>query len=95
MTRPSQLAPALNLTETLEMTALIGPEKPGASDRLVAWIGVPSSKTTDDTSGPHLQFAENTGGEDESTFNDDDGVIKALAAELKGLRWDTDKAAWK
>ena len=32
------------------------------------------------------------GGEDEGTFNDDDGMIRAIAAELKGQRWDTDKA---
>jgi hypothetical protein len=93
--RPSQVAPALNLTETLEMSALIGPDKPGTTDRIIVWLGVPSSKTTDDTAGPHLLFAENSGGEDESTFNDDDGVIQALATELKGQRWDTDKATWK
>jgi hypothetical protein len=93
--RPSQLAPALNLTETLEITALAGPEKPGDADKLIVWLGIPSSKTTDESPAPHLQFAENSGGDDESTFNDDDGVVKALAVELKGQRWDTDKASWK
>lgn len=93
--RPSQLSPALDLTETLEITALVSPDKPGGSDRLVVWLGIPSSKTTDETAAPQLQFAENAGGEEESTFNDDDGMIKAIAAELKGQRWDTDKAAWK
>ncbi len=93
--RPSQLAPALDLTETLEITALVGPDKPGGSDRLIVWLGVPSSKTTDETAGTPLQFADNSGGEEESTFNDDDGMIKAIATELKGQRWDTDKASWK
>ncbi|MBN9595054.1 MAG: hypothetical protein J0G36_06845 [Afipia sp.] len=93
--RPSQLAPGLDLTETLEITALVSPDKPGGSDRLVVWLGIPSSKTTDETAAPQLQFSENAGGEEESTFNDDDGMIKAIAAELKGQRWDTDKAAWK
>ncbi len=93
--RPSQLAPALDLTETLEITALVGPDKPGTSERLVVWLGVPSSKTTDEAPGARLQFADNSGGEEESTFNDDDGMIKAIAAELKGQRWDTDKATWK
>lgn len=93
--RPSQLVPALELTETLEMTALVSPDRLGANDRMVVWLGVPSTKTTDETAGPHLQIAENSGGEEESTFNDDDGLIKALATELKGQRWDTDKAAWK
>ncbi|HAO42830.1 MAG: hypothetical protein ACJAVZ_003711 [Afipia broomeae] len=93
--RPSQLAPALELTETLEITALVSPDKPGGSDRLIVWLGVPSSKTTDETAAPQLQFSEDSGGEEESTFNDDDGMIKAIAAELKGQRWDTDKASWK
>lgn len=93
--RPSQLAPALDLTETLEITALISPDKPGGSDRMIVWLAVPTSKTTDESAGPQLQFADNAGGEEESTFNDDDGMIKAIASELKGQRWDTDKASWK
>ena len=93
--RPSQLAPELSLTETLEMTALISAERPGAEDRLIVWIGIPSSRTTDESAGPRLLFTENSGGEEESTFNDDDGIIKALATELKGQRWDTDKSSWK
>lgn len=93
--RPSQLAPALDLTETLEITALVSPDKPGGSDRLIVWLAVPSSKTTDESAGAQLQFTENAGGEEETTFNDDDGMIKAIASELKGQRWDTDKASWK
>lgn len=93
--RPSQLAPALDLTETLEITALVSPDKPGGPDRMIVWLAVPSSKTTDESAGAQLQFAENAGGEEESTFNDDDGMIKAIASELKGQRWDTDKATWK
>ncbi len=93
--RPSQLAPTLDLVETLETTALIGPEKPGVSDRMIVWVGTPTSKTTDEATGPHLRFAESSGGEEESTFNDDESIIKALAADLKGQRWDADKASWK
>jgi hypothetical protein len=93
--RPSALLPALDLTETLEITALVAPDRPGAADRLVTWIGVPASRTTDDTPGARLEFVENSGGEDEGTFNDDDGLIQALATEMKGQRWDTDKASWK
>jgi hypothetical protein len=93
--RPSQLAPALDLTETLEITALVSPDKPGGTDRLIVWLGVPSSKTTDESPGASLQFADTSGGEEESTFNDDDGMIKAIATELRGQRWNTDKASWK
>lgn len=93
--RPSQLAPALDLTETLEITALVSPDKPSGTDRMIVWLAVPSSKTTDESPGAQLQFADNSGGEEESTFNDDDGMIKAVASGLKGQRWDTDKASWK
>ena len=62
---------------------------------MIVWVGIPSSKTADESAGAHLQFAENSGGEEESTFNDDDSIIKALASELRGQRWDTDKASWK
>ena len=93
--RPSQIAPALDLTETLEFTAVVGPDHPGGTDKQIIWLAVPTSKTTDETPGAHLEFADNSGGEEESTFNDDDGLIKAIAAELEGQRWDTDKASWK
>lgn len=93
--RPSALAPELNLTETLEVVALISAEKPGTDDRLVVWLGIPSSKTTDNGGNPRLQFDESSGGDEEGTINDDDGLIKSLATELKGQRWDTDKAAWQ
>lgn len=95
VTRPSQLAPALDLTETIEVTALVGPDRPGATDRMIAWLGVPSSKTTDESAGARLQFTESSSGEEESTFSDDDGMIRALATELKGQRWDADKLSWK
>lgn len=93
--RPSQLAPGLDLVETLEITALIGPERPGATDRLVLWLGVPASRTADESAGPHLDISDDSGGDEENMASDDDGMIRALAAELKGQRWDSDKNAWK
>lgn len=95
VTRPSQLAPALDLTETIEITALVGPDRPGATDRMIVWLGVPSSKTADEAAGARLQFTESSSGEEESTFSDDDGMIRALATELKGQRWDADKLSWR
>src|SRR6202171_4199405 len=44
--RPSQLFPALGLTETIEVPALVAPDKPGASDRLIVWVGNPVIFTT-------------------------------------------------
>lgn len=93
--RPSQLAPELDLVETLEITALVGPERPGATDRLVLWLGVPASRTADESAGPHLDISDDSGGDEENMASDDDGMIRALAAELKGQRWDSDKNAWK
>ncbi|WP_458758065.1 hypothetical protein ACSVBT_18490 [Afipia sp. TerB] len=94
-TRPSTLAPSLGLTETLEMTVLVGPEKPGTSDRLIAWLGVPSSTTRDTAAGSRLEFTEPDNSDDEGSFTEDDGVIRALAVEMKGQRWDSDRSSWK
>src|SRR6266480_3302276 len=43
--RPSQIFPALGLTETVEVTALVAPDRPGASDRLMLWISNPVVST--------------------------------------------------
>src|SRR3989442_483427 len=39
--RPSPVLPALALTETIEITALVSSDKPGASDRLLLWVSSP------------------------------------------------------
>lgn len=93
--RPNVTAPSLGLTDTLEITVLAGPEKPGATDKLIVWVGSPATTTKDESPGPHLQFADAAGSEEEGSFTDDDEVVRALAAELKGVRWSTDKSSWK
>ena len=93
--RPSQLLPALDLTETIEVTALVAPDKPGASDRLMLWISTPAIATADETAGPKLNLAEDSGGDEEADQKDDNGSLEALAKEFKGQRWDADKSAWK
>ena len=52
--RPSQLYPALDLTETVEITALVSPDKPGGSDRLMLWISNPVITTADESAGAKL-----------------------------------------
>src|SRR6202048_3152888 len=37
--RPNQLLPALELTDTIEVTGLVSTDRPGASDKLMLWIG--------------------------------------------------------
>jgi hypothetical protein len=94
--RPSQIYPPLALTESVEVTALVSPDKPGASDRLMLWISSPVTTTTDENAGPKLSLSESASGEEEGGEpEDDNGSVEALAREFKGQRWDIDKAAWK
>ena len=93
--RPSQTFPALDLTEVIDVVALVAPDKPGASDRLMLWIGNPAISTTDESAGAKLSLAEETSGEEEGEQKADNGSIDALAREFRGQRWDADKSAWK
>lgn len=93
--RPNQLYPALDLTDTIEVAGLVSTDKPGASDRLILWIGSPSITTADEGSGPKLNLSDETTGEEEGEQPDDNGSIEALAKELRGQRWDADKSTWK
>jgi hypothetical protein len=93
--RPSQIMPALELTETVEMSALVAAEKPGSSDRLMLWISNPSLSTADESAGPKLNFAEEASTEEEADQKDDNGAVNALARQFKGQRWDTEQSAWK
>ena len=93
--RASELYPALDLTDTIEVTALVASEKPGASDRLILWVGTPVTTTADETSGPALNLANDSSGDEEGAQKDDIGVVDALAREFRGQRWDADKSVWK
>jgi hypothetical protein len=94
--RPSQVYPALGLTETIEMTALVSSDKPGTSDRLMLWVSSPVVTTADEGSGPKLNLSEDSVGDEEGGEPpDDNGSIEALAKEFKAQRWDADKSAWK
>jgi hypothetical protein len=93
--RPSQLFPALDLTETVEVTAVVAPDKPGASDRLMLWISSPVISTADETAGPKLNLSDESSSDEEVDPKDDNGSVDALAKEFKAQRWDADKSAWK
>jgi hypothetical protein len=77
------------------VTALVATEKPGGSDRLTLWVSSPVVSTADETSGPALNLANDSSGEEEGNQKDDNGVMDALAREFKAQRWDADKSAWK
>ena len=93
--RPSQIMPALDLTETIEMTALVAQDRPGPSDRLMLWISNPVISTADESAGPKLNLADESSGDEEADVKDDNGAVDALAKEFRGQRWDTDQSAWK
>jgi len=93
--RPSQILPGLDLTETIEVTALVAPDRPGGSDRLLLWISTPVISTADEGSGPKLNLADESSSDDEGDARDDSGSVDALAKEFKGQRWDADNSAWK
>ena len=93
--RPSGTYPALGLTTNLEITALVSPEKPGATDRLILWVSSPVTSTSDDSTGAKLNLSEDTGSDEEGGEPmDDNGSIDALLKEFKGQRWDADKSVW-
>jgi len=94
--RPNTAVPALNLTDTLEISTLVGPEKPGSTEKIIVWLGTTSTTTSDETQGPHLIFSDDSSSDEgESSFTDDDGLIRALTADLKGRPWDAERAKWK
>ena len=93
--RPNQLFPALELTDTIEVTGLVSTDRPGASDKLMLWIGNPVITTADESAGAKLALLDDSSGEEEGDQKDDNGSVDALAKEFKGQRWDADKSAWK
>jgi hypothetical protein len=93
--RPSQTFAALDLTETIEITALVAPDAPGGSDRLMLWIGNPVISTADESAGAKLNLTEEASGDEEGDAKDDNGSVDALAKYFKGQRWDADKSVWK
>lgn len=93
--RPSRQFAALDLTETVEITALVSADKPGGSDKLMLWIGNPVISTADESAGAKLNLAAEASGDEEGDQTDDNGSVDALAKEFKGQRWDSDKSAWK
>jgi hypothetical protein len=93
--RPSQLFPALELTESVEVSALVAPDRPGGSDRLMLWIGNPVITTADESAGAKLSLSDDSSGDEEGDPKDDNGSVDALAKEFKGQRWDAEKSVWK
>lgn len=94
--RPHAALPGLGLTQTIEFSAMAASDKPGASDKLLLWVGFPSITTTDESSGAKLKLSEtsDSGGE-ESVPVDEGDAVSAIARELKAQRWDSENTSWK
>ena len=82
--RPSQILPALDLTETVEMTALVASDKPGASDRLMLWISNPVISTADESAGPKLNLADEASSDEEADQKDDNGCRRCAGEGIQG-----------
>ncbi|WGD53849.1 hypothetical protein QA641_08105 [Bradyrhizobium sp. CB1650] len=93
--RPNQDFPALELTDTIEVAGLVSADKPGSTDKLMLWIGSPSTTTSDEGTGAKLNLSDEAATDEEGDQPDDNGSIEALVKELKGQRWDADKSQWK
>lgn len=93
--RPSQAMPALDLTENVEIDAIVSPDKPGGSDKLILWVSTPAVTTADETSGAKLALADSPAADEEGDPRDDNGAVAAVASEFKAQRWDADASAWK
>ncbi|MBI5129274.1 MAG: hypothetical protein HZA66_07510 [Rhodopseudomonas palustris] len=93
--RPSDLVPSLQLTETIEVEAMVSADKPGATDKLMLWLGNPSVSTADECAGAKLAINDDASGEEEAEPRSDGGAVAALAKELKGQRWDSESSTWQ
>lgn len=94
--RPSGVLPALGLTENIEVTAMVAPEKPGSSENLLLWTSAPSIETVDENAGSKLNLAENASGDDEEALSlNDEQMFGELAKMFHGQRWDSEASAWK
>ena len=93
--RPSRLMPGLDLTEVIDINALVSPDRPGGSDMLMLWISSPSTTTVDETAGAKLTLSDEASSDEESDQRDDGGAMDALAKAFNAKRWDADNSVWK
>lgn len=94
--RPDQAVRGLDLTELVEITLLVGPDKPAGGDGLVVWIGESSIDPADETAGPHLAFRSGyQANDEEAAAVETEAVMAALVKGLNGKVWDAENAAWK
>lgn len=92
--RPSKLFPGLGLADTLQMTALIAPERLGETDRAVLWGPTISGDIADEATGTRLSFVPLT-----LFAGPPEGIVisvepEVLARLLDAEWWDSANNAW-
>lgn len=92
--RPDKTVAGLGLTEVIGIPFVVSGEKPGDKAALVIRIGQSESEIQDDTPAPRLTIASSQSGEDTAEPAGSDALQAALAKELKGQVWDSDKDTW-
>jgi hypothetical protein len=95
--RPSALLPGAGLSEEIELTLQIVPEKPDAKDKIIVFVGTPSIALKDERDGPRLAFGKDgvTSGTDLRLGAWTEAIVTALARKLGGEVWDAEAARWK
>ena len=95
--RPDAAARGLDLTEVIEMSVLISPDKPSGGDQLMVWLSDPTAETVDESAASQRLsiVGGNHGGDEDGTTIDLDNILDALAKDLDGQRWDSETSAWK
>jgi hypothetical protein len=72
---------------------LIGPERPSTNDGLIVWVGETAIDIVDSAPEPMLKFMNS--GSEETDLVDADALLDRLSRDMKGKRWDSEKAAWQ
>jgi len=95
--RPSALGRGAALSEEIELTLQVVPEKPDAKDKIIVFVGTPSITLKDDRDGPRLAFGKDgvIAGTDPRLSAWTEAIVAGLARKLGGEVWDMETAQWK
>jgi hypothetical protein len=86
--RPSALGRGAALSEEIELTLQVVPEKPDAKDKIIVFVGTPAITLKDDRDGPRLAFGKDgvIAGTDPRLGAWTEAIVAGLARKLGGRR---------